>query len=127
MAGIALTPSRVIDPIMAILIAYVAIENIVTQELKPWRVALVFGFGLLHGMRFAGFLRGLGLPRGELLNAVLTFNLGVEGAQLTVVALAALAIVGYRHQSWYHRLIVVPASLAIATASVYLTIARAVR
>ena len=59
-------------------IAYVAIENLVTTEFKPWRLALVFVFGLLHGMGFAGVLSDLGLPRGEFLTALLSFNLGVE-------------------------------------------------
>ena len=43
-------PSRIIEPLIALSIAYVAVENLVTSEFKPWRIALVFGFGLLHGM-----------------------------------------------------------------------------
>ena len=75
--------SRIVEPLIALSIAYVAIENLVTRELKPWRLALVFMFGLLHGLGFAGVLRELGLPRGEFLTALLSFNLGVEGGQLT--------------------------------------------
>ena len=48
------------------------------SELKPWRMALAFGFGLLHGMRVAGILAELGLPRSEFFTGLLTFNLGVE-------------------------------------------------
>ncbi len=61
--GIVSLPSRIVEPLIALSIAYVAIENLVTRELKPWRLALVFMFGLLHGMGFAGVLRELGLPR----------------------------------------------------------------
>src|SRR4029453_17942020 len=56
---VSLSPS-IVEPLIALSIVYVAVENIVTAELKPWRVALVFAFGLLHGMGFAGVLRELG-------------------------------------------------------------------
>ena len=52
-------PSRIVEPLIALSIAYVAVENVLTNQLKPWRLALVFGFGLLHGMGFAGVLLGL--------------------------------------------------------------------
>ena len=65
--GVVSLPSRVVEPLIALSIAYVAIENLVTRELKPWRLALVFMFGLLHGLGFAGVLRELGLPRDEFL------------------------------------------------------------
>jgi len=71
--------------LIALSIAYVAVENLLTTELKPWRLALVFSFGLLHGMGFAGVLRDLGLPRAQFLTALLTFN-GLEAGQLSVIA-----------------------------------------
>ena len=126
MYGFVSLPSRIVEPLIALSIAYVAIENLVTRELKPWRVALVFAFGLLHGMGFAGVLADLGLPRGEFVTALLSFNAGVELGQLTVIALAAVAVAWYRHRIWYHRLIVVPGSLAIAVVGVYWTVARLV-
>lgn len=126
MLGVVALPPRLVEPLIALSIAYVAIENLVTRELKPWRLGLVFAFGLLHGLGFAGVLADLGLPRGERLTALVSFNLGVEGGQLTVIALAALLVAWYRHHSWYHRRIVAPASLAIATVGVYWTIARAI-
>jgi hypothetical protein len=54
MYGIVSLPSRIVEPLIALSIAYVAIENVLTRELKPWRIALVFMFGLLHGLGFAG-------------------------------------------------------------------------
>lgn len=125
MVGIVSLPSRIVEPMIALSIAYVAIENLVTRELKPWRLVLVFLFGLLHGMGFAGVLTDLGLPRGEFLTALLSFNLGVEAGQLTVIGLAFVVLVWYRHHAWYRTRIVVPASLAIASVGVYWTIARA--
>lgn len=124
MYGIVSLPSRVVEPLIALSIAYVAIENLVTTELKPWRLALVFSFGLLHGMGFAGVLKELGLPRSEFLTALLTFNLGVEGGQLTVIGIACLCVIWFRHHNWYHRRIVVPASMVIAAIGVYWTITR---
>jgi hypothetical protein len=118
-----LSPS-IVEPLIALSIAYVAIENLVTSELKPWRVVLVFGFGLLHGMGFAGVLADLGLPRAEFLTALLSFNAGVEIGQLTVIGLAFSASAAFRHKTWYRRRAVVPASLVIAAIGVYWTVQR---
>ena len=124
MYGIVSLSPRIVEPLIALSIAYVAIENLFSHELRPWRLGLVFMFGLLHGLGFAGVLAGLGLPRGAFLTALLSFNLGVEAGQLTVIALAALALAWYRHRPWYHRRVVVPASLAIAAVGLYWTAAR---
>ena len=125
MFGVLSLPARVVEPLIALSIAYVAIENLVTSELKPWRLALVFGFGLLHGMGFAGVLAELGLPRGEFASALMSFNLGVEGGQLAVIA-GLFAVLGWaRHAPWYRRAAVVPLSLGIAAVGVYWTITRA--
>jgi len=123
--GVVSLPARVVEPMIALSIAYVAIENLVTTELKTWRVALVFSFGLLHGMGFAGVLHDLGLPRSDFLAALVTFNLGVEAGQLSVVAIAFL-LVGYwrRNALSYRRLIAQPASMAIALMGLYWTIQR---
>ena len=125
MYGIVSLPARVVEPMIALSIAYVAIENLCTTQLKSWRVALVFSFGLLHGMGFAGVLRELGLPRSDYLAALLTFNVGVEAGQLTVIALAFAAVAYWRRDpSSYRRFVVQPASIAIALAGVYWTIQR---
>ena len=89
-------PSSIVEPMIALSITYVAIENLFTSTLRPWRLGLVFAFGLLHGMGFAGVLKDLGLPRSEFLTALLTFNVGVEAGQLAVIALASLATTGAR-------------------------------
>ena len=122
--GIVSLPSRVVEPLIALSIAYVAVENLVTRELKPWRIALVFMFGLLHGLGFAGVLEDLGLPRDEFLTALLTFNLGVEGGQLTVIGAAFVLAWPFMKQGWYRRRIVIPASIAIAATGLYWTISR---
>ena len=122
--GIVSLPSRIVEPLIALSIAYVAIENLVTRELKPWRLALVFMFGLLHGLGFAGVLRELGLPRDEFVTALLTFNLGVEGGQLTIIAAAMLATLPFMKKGWYRQRVVIPASLFIAATGVYWFVVR---
>src|SRR5207302_5737701 len=115
MYGLVNVSPRIVEPMIAISIAYVAIENIFLSELKSRRVALVFAFGLLHGMGFAGALKELGLPRSEFVTVLLTFNVGVESGQLAVIA-AAFLLVGWYCGSrpWYRRIVVVPASMMIA-------------
>ena len=123
--GLVSVSPRIVEPLIAVSIAYVAIENVFLSELRSWRVALVFGFGLLHGMGFAGVLRDLGLPRSEFLTALLTFNLGVEAGQLAVIG-AAFVLVGWpcAGRVWYRRRVVVPASALIACTAVFWTVER---
>jgi len=125
MYGLVNVSPKIVEPMIAISIAYVAIENIFLSELKSWRIALVFAFGLLHGMGFAGALKELGLPRAEFVTALLTFNVGVEAGQLTVIG-SAFLLVGWHcsQRAWYRGRIVVPVSAAIACTAVYWTIQR---
>ncbi len=126
MYGVVSLPAKAVEPLIALSIAYVAVENLLTTELKPWRLALVFSFGLLHGMGFAGVLRDLGLPRAQFLTALLTFNGGVEAGQLSVIALTAAAVAYWRSNSaTYRRLVVQPASFVIASIGLFWTIQRA--
>jgi hydrogenase/urease accessory protein HupE len=72
----------------------------------PWVVA--FAFGLLHGFGFASGLTALGLPRGEIPLALLSFNVGVEIGQLSFVAvilllLRAFQILDMRWPLWLQR------------------------
>ncbi|MGE0815935.1 MAG: HupE/UreJ family protein [Vicinamibacterales bacterium] len=123
--GVVSLPARVVEPLIALSIVYVAVENLRTDRLTPWRIALVFLFGLLHGLGFAGVLTGLQLPRTDFALGLVGFNAGVEFGQLTVIAGAALAVGWWRHRPWYHPRVVVPASLAIAAVGAYWTVARA--
>jgi hypothetical protein len=123
--GLLALPDSIIEPLIAVSIVYVAVENILTSEIKPWRIALVFGFGLLHGMGFAGVLGEIGLPRSEFLTALVTFNIGVEIGQLCIIAAAFIATgLWFRHKTWYRKAIVIPASAMIALVGAYWTIER---
>ena len=115
---------REVEPLIALSIAYVGIENCLTRTLKPWRVVLVFCFGLLHGMGFAGVLSEIGVPRSEFLTALISFNVGVEFGQLAVILLAFLAFGWWREQAWYRLRIVIPCSLFISAIGLYWTVER---
>jgi hypothetical protein len=123
--GVVSASPRVVEPLIALSIAYVAIENLATSKLHPWRVAIVFAFGLLHGLGFAGVLRDLGLPRAQFAPALIAFNVGVELGQLAVIAAAWLLVVSWAQaRPWYRRRLLVPASLAIAAMGLIWTFER---
>jgi hypothetical protein len=80
-----------IEAVIALSIVFLAVELAQHHRGKegltyrqPWIVA--FAFGLLHGFGFAGTLSRLGIPSGDIPQALLFFNLGVEGGQLAFVA-----------------------------------------
>ncbi|MCC3154864.1 HupE/UreJ family protein [Hymenobacter sp. BT770] len=125
MYGFIRPPAAIIEPVIALSILFVAIENIITDRLNPWRVAIVFGFGLVHGMGFASALTGLGLPAKDYFGSLISFNVGVELGQVSVILLA-WAVVGRwaADKSWYKRRVVVPVSVAIGLVAAYWTVER---
>ena len=125
MYGMISPPSHIIEPIIALSILFVAIENIITDRLNPWRVAIVFGFGLVHGMGFASALTGLGLPAKDYFGSLVSFNVGVELGQVAVILLS-WALVGRwaARKSWYKQRVVIPASVVIGLVAAYWTVER---
>jgi hypothetical protein len=79
-------PSRFVEAMIAVSIAYTAIEDIIKPDVR-WRYVLTFGFGLIHGLGFASVLAEL-LPPGQVVAPLLEFNVGVELGQLSIVAVA---------------------------------------
>ena len=124
MAGVWQMPSEIVEPIIAASIVYVAVENVFTAKLNPWRPALVFVFGLLHGLGFAGVLGDIGMPTNAFFTALLAFNIGVEVGQLAVIAIAFVLVFRIRNRPSYRQWVVIPASTAIAMVGVYWTIER---
>ena len=86
--GVFTVPSKIVESMIALSIAYVGIENLWVKELKPWRIFFIFGLGLLHGMGFASVMQELDIPQGSVLKPLLGFNIGVEVGQVTVLLLA---------------------------------------
>lgn len=123
--GVFSLPSHVVEPMIALSVAYVGVENLVTSKLHPWRVAIVFGFGLLHGLGFAETLASLHLSRPEMASTLISFNAGVEGGQLAVIAIAAaaMALIVRVRAGWRSPLVTV-SSGAIGLAGLIWTVQR---
>lgn len=118
-------PPSIVEPLISASIVYVAVENILTPQLKPWRALVVFGFGLLHGLGFAGVLHEVGLPHGQFVPALVSFNVGVELGQLAVITVAYLALgIWGRNKSWYRPRVVIPASATVAAVGLFWTVQR---
>lgn len=125
MKNIIVAPGMIVEPIIALSIVFVAIENIILRELKPWRIVLVFLFGLVHGLGFASALNEIGLPPGKFYTSIVMFNIGVEICQILVIALVfSLMIFPFKNKLWYRHRIVYPISIAIALISSYWTVER---
>jgi hypothetical protein len=90
--GIVSVSGTIVEPLIALSVAYVGVENLLTSRLRPWRVGVVFAFGLLHGLGFAGALSELPYSRADLAGMLISFNVGVELGQLAVIAAAALVM-----------------------------------
>ena len=117
--GLVNVPAAVVEPLIAASIVYVAVENVFTSGLNPWRPLVIFGFGLLHGLGFASVLGEFGLPEGQFIPALVGFNIGVELGQLAVIALAFVAVGWARGRPWYRQMVAVPASCVIALVGAY--------
>ncbi len=124
MLEIASLPAAVVEPLIAASIVYIAFENLTASEAGSRRVLTVFLFGLLHGLGFAGALRDIGMPESRFVNALIAFNLGVELGQISVAALAFLAVGRFRALTAYRKRVVVPCSLAIAAVGLWWVVVR---
>lgn len=125
MKNIIVVPSAITEPIIALSIVFVAIENILFSELRPWRVLIVFMFGLIHGMGFASALNEIGLPPNKFYTSILAFNGGVELGQIAIIILIFSSIVRlWGKKDWYRLRIIYPISLLIAVVALYWTIQR---
>jgi len=85
---------RIVEPLIAATIVVVGIENLLRGDEPKGRWALTFGFGLVHGLGFAGALKeiGLGSAGTSVVGPLMAFNLGVEIGQLAVAAPLLLLI-----------------------------------
>ena len=117
--------SGIIEPVISVSIMIIAIENIFAKEIKPWRVIVIFIFGLIHGLGFASALKDLGLPKSEFVTALVTFTAGVELGQITVILLAYYLIgKWFATKNWYHSRVVTSFSIMIAIIAMYWTVER---
>lgn len=125
MYGIIRPPANIIEPIIALSIVFLAIENIISDKVKPWRLVMVFLFGMVHGMGFAGALSELGMPQYAFATALISFNVGVELGQLAIILFLYFFVARvYSSKQWYRKVIVVPVSVVIAIVATYWTVER---
>ena len=125
MKNIIVAPSAAVEPIIALSILFVAIENMLITKLSPWRILLVFMFGLIHGMGFASALNEIGLPSNKFFLSIFSFNVGVELGQVTIImAVYGLIITPFHKIKDYKKRVVYPLSIAIAAVALYWTIQR---
>jgi HupE / UreJ protein len=113
--GIILQHAAAVEPVIALSIMFTALGNILQVTKSGLRMLIVFAFGLIHGMGFAAAINSLGIPANHFLSAILSFNLGVEMAQLTVVFSLHLLVTRYLiHMPLYQKRVVYPVSAVIA-------------
>ncbi|PZE20521.1 HupE/UreJ family protein [Paenibacillus xerothermodurans] len=95
-------PSETVEPLIALSIAYVAIETCIMRQNKA-RPYIVFGFGLMHGVGFAGALELTGPLKASSLLSLGAFNIGVELGQLLVIGLLFVPLLLVRRYNWARR------------------------
>ena len=123
--GVISLPPSIVEPLIALSIIAVGIENIFVKTVKIRRIVVVFLFGLLHGMGFAGVLSQLGLPESDFVTALVFFNIGVEAGQLFVITVAFLCVFWLlKNQQLYRQWVVIPVSALISLIGLYWTYER---
>lgn len=132
-AGVLPDLPDIVEPLIALTIAWAALENILFKDVKIWRPILIFVFGLIHGMGFAGAFGELGLPPNLFWPALIGFNLGVEVGQLAILGMAfaagfiiryALRKAGRSDETWRY-IIVWPVSALIFLTGMWWAVERA--
>ncbi|MEC7760359.1 MAG: HupE/UreJ family protein [Pseudomonadota bacterium] len=125
--GLVSVPSAIVEPLIALSIAYVAIENIFRPSLSRVRLIVVFAFGLLHGLGFASVLGEIGLSPGHFIASLIAFNIGVELGQIAIIATAFFAVaVWFGNRPWYRQRIVIPASVLIGLMGLWWAVERVI-
>ena len=122
--GTVSVPASLVEPLIAASIVYVGVENTIGRGNVRGRTALVFAFGLLHGLGFASVLGDYGIASERFVVALIGFNIGVEFGQLAVIGIAFAMTGWFIPRPWYRRAIAIPASLAIAAVGAYWVIER---
>jgi len=124
--GIFSMPSKFVEPAIALSIAFIALENVIRPRLGIGRLAIVFGFGLIHGLGFASSLREVPFPKHQFLIALLGFNFGVDFGQLFIILIAFLAVGWFRNRPWFRARVAIPCSLMITAVGLFWMVQRIV-
>ena len=123
-AGIVRIPASIVEPIIAASIVAIALENIFHQKYTHWRLLIVFAFGLIHGLGFAGAMSARLDSTSSLVVGLLGINVGVELGQLAIIAAALIATWRISNATTYRNYVVIPGSILITLAGVWWVIER---
>ena len=118
-AGLVQVQSYIVEPIIALSIVWVAVENTVFKNTTKWRPLVVFSFGLLHGLGFAALLTQYGLPKDNFISLLMAFNIGVELGQLTVLLIAFIMVRIVLKGTTNKNVLKIPASVLIGFAGLF--------
>ena len=113
-SGFLTLSSRVVEPIVALSITYMAITSVFFKHVKTFgshtnKASVVFIFGLFHGLGFAGLLTDIQVPDERFISSLLAFNIGIEFGQFAIVAAALPFIYMFKDKTWYPKVIKVVA------------------
>ncbi len=119
--GILILSSRIVEPMIALSIAYVAFTSVF---LRSWwffgnnksKMFAIFFFGLFHGLWFAWLLQEINVPQDKFISSLLAFNLGIEWGQLIIVGLAFPFIYFFSGKKWYPTLVKIFSTIIIIIA-----------
>ncbi|WP_088831111.1 HupE/UreJ family protein [Paenibacillus tyrfis] len=117
--GLIDVPPAIVEPAIALSICYVALDNMIRNQVS-YRWVLTFLFGLVHGMGFADVLKEMDIPRSELAVDLISFNIGIETVQVTMVAIL-LPLLGLLHRWKYSkRAVFAGSATALALGGIWL-------
>ncbi len=127
MFGIVEVSARIVEPLIAFSIAYVAVENLFIHQSVKRKIVVVFIFGLIHGLGFASMLKSFDMSPDSFLTTLIGFNVGVELAQIVIVLFVVLILLGLRALKLdYRKLAVIPISVIISMVGIWWGIERLV-
>lgn len=112
-------PVRWVEAAIALSIAVVAVWNLVRPEARRALPGVAVGFGLIHGFGFSNVLRELALPSGQRVLALLSFNVGIELAQLAFVAVALAPLAYAARRDWYRPVVTQGGSVVITVIALF--------
>lgn len=104
--GIVVLSPSIVEPLIALSISVMALVTIFEKRLARFKtrggpLALIFFFGLFHGLGFAGLLEQIAIPQDKFLSSLLAFNVGVEFGQLAIILIALPLLLLIRKKAWY--------------------------
>ena len=112
---------QIVEPIIALSIVYVGIENIFKNYVKEYlRYVVILFFGLLHGLGFALVLSDIGYRSTDLFINLISFNIGIEVTQISIVlVLYLLVALNFAKNKNYRMFFQVPSSILISSIGLY--------